>query len=48
MIVDGLCAIASGENPRNMELHLQGYLAGSAAIQAEAAGRGALRVRRQT
>jgi chemotaxis protein MotA len=47
MIADGLSAIANGENPRNIELHLEGYLAGPAASTAKVGGRAPLRVGRQ-
>ena len=46
MVADGLAAIATGENPRNIELHLEGYLAGPAPRGA-ANGRAPLRVRRE-
>jgi len=46
MIADGLAAIATGDNPRNVELHLEGYLAGPAPKES-AAARGARPVRRE-
>jgi chemotaxis protein MotA len=39
MIADGLQAIATGENPRNMQLLLDGYLAGPAPREAASGGR---------
>jgi chemotaxis protein MotA len=46
MIADGLAAIAGGENPRTIELRLEGYMAGPAQREAPVNGRGALPVRR--
>jgi chemotaxis protein MotA len=47
MIADGLTAIATGENPRNIELHLEGYMAGPAAKEALPGQRTVRPVRRE-
>lgn len=46
MLADGLLAIAAGDNPRSMQLHLEGYFAAPAEREAAAPRRAAPGVRR--